>query len=305
MLIDWSQPWLYGHSNELGPYADQTGMMGYSYASDDYPRMCFNAAKSWQSTWYTSKSIVVDPSSSTTTTTTTTTTTMGSNSNCFEGNLYGIVDYGNAASSVVLIKMDDSSTTDYFVAFNRKSGFNADTVEAGNEVTVVRAGGEGYSYSESELLAKLKVGGIWSGVIDGKTMVVNVLTIDMYANPAYATVRISENGNPCLPANIPIPISVSPYPPTESPTTSPTPPATPPTTDSPITDSPTSSPSTTSSPSSTSEFPSVIPTFIPTPSPSFPPTPKPSSRDCRQSKGRRQYLACIQANVRSKFKRFA
>jgi hypothetical protein len=257
-------------------------MMGYSYGSDDYPRMCFNAAKSWQSTWYTSKSTVVDPSSS---------------NNCFEGNLYGIVDYGNAASSVVLIKIDDSSTTDVYVAFNRKIGFNADTVEAGNEVTVVRAGGEGRSYSESELLAKLKVGGVWSGSIDGKTMIVNVLNIDIFANPAYATVRISENGNPCLPANIPIPISVSPYPPTESPTTSPTSPASPPTTESPTTESPSSSPST-------SEFPSVTPTVIPTPSPTIPPTPKPSrERECRQRKGKRQYLACIQANVRSKFKR--
>ena len=35
-------------SHESVEYGDQSGMMGYSYASDDLPYMCFNAAKSWQ-----------------------------------------------------------------------------------------------------------------------------------------------------------------------------------------------------------------------------------------------------------------
>lgn len=34
-----------GHSNESGTYNDQSGMMGYSYAQEDGPLMCFNAAK--------------------------------------------------------------------------------------------------------------------------------------------------------------------------------------------------------------------------------------------------------------------
>ena len=29
-------------------YADKTGMMGFSYAADDFPAMCFNNAKNWQ-----------------------------------------------------------------------------------------------------------------------------------------------------------------------------------------------------------------------------------------------------------------
>jgi hypothetical protein len=29
-------------------YANQSGMMGYSSSSDDDPKRCFNAAKSWQ-----------------------------------------------------------------------------------------------------------------------------------------------------------------------------------------------------------------------------------------------------------------
>jgi hypothetical protein len=65
-------------------------MMGYSYGYDDFPVMCFNATKSWQTKWYSLKSIVVvDPSMA----------------DCFEKNVYGITDYGSTASSKVLVKM--------------------------------------------------------------------------------------------------------------------------------------------------------------------------------------------------------
>ncbi|KAL3762703.1 hypothetical protein ACHAWU_001648 [Discostella pseudostelligera] len=172
----------YAHSNEGGyTYDDQSCIMGYSYGYDDSPIMCFNAAKSWQSKWYTSKSTVVDPSAG----------------NCFLGNVYGIADYGSAASSTVLVKIDDASATDYYVAFNRKIGINSGTQEAGNQVTVVKAGGEGSSYAESDLVAKLSVGGSWSGVVDGKIMIVKVLNINTSSSPGYAQVRISEDGNLC------------------------------------------------------------------------------------------------------------
>lgn len=155
--------------------------MGQSYSDDDAPVMCFNAAKSWQSRWYSSKSIVVDPSAD----------------GCFEGNVYGIADYGNAASTVVLVKIDDASDTDFYLAFNRKAGINSGTQTAGDLVTVVIAAGEGNRWSESDLLAKLGSGEGWSHIINGKTMHVNVLDINLIANPAYARVRISENGNHC------------------------------------------------------------------------------------------------------------
>jgi len=190
----------YAHSNEGGiAYDDQVGMMGYSYGYDDSPVMCFNAAKSWQSKWYSSKSIVVDPSAG----------------GCLEENLYGISDYGNAASSKVLVKIDDASDTDYYVAFNRMIGINSGTQEAGNQVTIVKAGGEGNSYAESDLVAKLDVGGSWSSIIDGKNMIVTVVSIDTSASPAYAQVRISENGASCGP---PVPTP----PPSPRPTSSPT-----------------------------------------------------------------------------------
>ncbi len=78
---------------------------------------------------------------------------------CFEENLYGIADYNNTASLCVLVKINDISANDIFITYNRKRGINNGTMESGNQVTVTRAGGEGTRYAESELLAKLNVGG--------------------------------------------------------------------------------------------------------------------------------------------------
>ena len=42
-----------GHSGEgTETYADQSGMMGFSYGGESTPRMCFNAAKNYQLGWY-------------------------------------------------------------------------------------------------------------------------------------------------------------------------------------------------------------------------------------------------------------
>lgn len=155
--------------------------MGFGYIQDDGPIMCFNGAKSWQTGWYASKSTVVNPSTG----------------GCFEGNLFGIADFGNAASSTVLLKINDLSSTDYYVAFNRQTGINSGTQEAGNQVTVTRQGAEGTGYAESELVAKLGQGGTWSGAVAGKNMVVTVLSVDLASAPAFARVRISENGGSC------------------------------------------------------------------------------------------------------------
>ena len=94
-------------------------MMGYSYASDDGPVMCFNGAKSWQTGWYNSKRTVVTPSTG----------------GCFDGNLYGIAYFSNAASSVLLVQINDSTTSnpDFYVAFNHTIGINSCTQEAGNQ----------------------------------------------------------------------------------------------------------------------------------------------------------------------------
>ena len=164
--------------------------MGVNYLQDDGPVMCFDGAKSWQTRWYTSKSFVVNPSTG----------------GCFEGNLYGITDFSNAASLTVLIKINDVSSTDYYIAFNRQSGINSGTQEYGNQVTVTRQGAEGTSYATSELVAKLGAGrATWSGVVGGKNMLVTVLSINLVSSPVFARVRISEGGRSCRTVPLPTP----------------------------------------------------------------------------------------------------
>ena len=199
-------------------------MMGYSYSIDDGPLMCFNSAKSWQTGWYTEKSRIVQTG------------------DCFEENLYGIADYNNTASSFVLVKLDDTSANDTFITYNRKSGINNGTMEAGNSVTVTRAGGEGIRYAESELLAKLNGGGTWSGIVSGKNMTVKVLSIDTTLK--FARVRISENGIACPVVNVP----------TERPSSSVSPTSS---------GSPSSAPSESASPTASGE-PTLRPTQMPT-----------------------------------------
>ncbi len=103
--------------------------------------MCFNAAKSWQSQWYTDKSIEMD-------------------TGCQTVTLSGIADYSDTPNKV-LVKINKSGD-DLFIAFNAKKGINSGTQEAGNQVTVVEAGGGGTSYAESTLLAKLSSGESYS-----------------------------------------------------------------------------------------------------------------------------------------------
>jgi hypothetical protein len=236
-------------------------MMGYSYSIDDGPLMCFNSAKSWQTGWYTEKSRIVQTG------------------DCFEENLYGIADYNNTASSFVLVKIDDTSAIDTFITYNRKSGINNGTMEAGNSVTVTRAGGEGTRYAQSELLAKLNGGGTWSGIVSGKNMTVKVLSIDTTLK--FARVRISENGIACPVVNVP----------TEkpsfraSPTSSGSPSSAPSESDSPTASGeptlrPTQMPTTwetTKNPVPPSRIPTQIPTSSPSASPSSGPTSSPST----------------------------
>jgi hypothetical protein len=47
---------------------------------------------------------------------------------------------------------------DFYVAYNRQIGINLGTQEAGNQVTITQAAGEGTDYADSELVAKLSAG---------------------------------------------------------------------------------------------------------------------------------------------------
>ncbi|KAL7465203.1 hypothetical protein ACHAXS_005531, partial [Conticribra weissflogii] len=133
----------FAHSNEAGTYGDQTGMMGYSYAASD-TSMCFNGAKSWQAGWYADKEVTVNSAD-------------GKAATCFSGDIHGIVDYPTATTVLVKVQ-DDTNQWDYFVNFNAQKDFNAQTQEAGNQVTVTRTvqAEQRDTYVESELVAKLE-----------------------------------------------------------------------------------------------------------------------------------------------------
>ncbi|KAL3799013.1 hypothetical protein HJC23_005152 [Cyclotella cryptica] len=128
-----------GHSNEGGvTYEDGSGIMGASYKSSDRPRMCFNAAKSWQTGWYKDKELTINGSGGVT---------------CFNGTLHGIADFPVAKIVLLMVQL---GRTDLCVNFNAQRGINQGTQEGGNQVLVVsRPRGKRDSFAESELVAKL------------------------------------------------------------------------------------------------------------------------------------------------------
>ena len=205
-------------------------MMGYSYSQDDGPVMCFNPPKSWYAGWYLDKSITVDPAST-------------GDDRCFSGRIYGTVDYATAPGNIHVKITDGGTANDVYVGFNRKTGFNSGTVEAGNQVTVHTAG---TGYSVSNLRSILGAGGSATRAVKGKNMVITVNEINTSASPGYADITISEDGAGCAPS-----------------TPNPTPPPTP---------NPTPAP--TPAPVPTND-PTPPPTRLPTPSPTPPPTPAP------------------------------
>ena len=184
------------HSNEGGTYKDQSGMMGYSYSQVNGPKMCFNGPKSWQLGWYASSQHVFNQADG-----------------GWSGRLIGQVDYDNPSlpTDVVLLKLNTGISTDYYVWFNRKTGTgtNSGTKEGGNQVMISRAGGEGQSYAESELLAKMSAGGSYTlENFDGSglDLALTVNSIDATADPGYADVTIfagctsdldCDDGNAC------------------------------------------------------------------------------------------------------------
>ena len=153
---------------------------------------------------------------------------MGSNS-CFDGNLYGIADYGAEVAGTVIVKVINPSGNgnDIFVAFNAQKGINSGTIEAGNQVTVVQAGEGGNSYSESTLLSKMNAGDSYTSNSNfgGELKVEVQSTFTSGSGSVFnAEVKIYF-GSECIGSPTPAPVTPTP-PPTPGPV-SPTPPPTP------------------------------------------------------------------------------
>jgi len=168
------------HSGEdTGAYNDQSGMMGFSYASDEGPVMCFNNPKNWQLKWYTDKVIEI--------------------SGPWEGDLVGYADYGNIGANENVVVKISGDPEDYYLGFNRASGIASGTVEAANQVTMQRrSAGAGFDYAQSWLLAKMSSGQSYTvdNFAGGADLVVSVTSIDLTSVPAVAHVIITRNSFP-------------------------------------------------------------------------------------------------------------
>uniref|UniRef100_A0A7S4VLA9 Peptidase M11 gametolysin domain-containing protein n=1 Tax=Ditylum brightwellii TaxID=49249 RepID=A0A7S4VLA9_9STRA len=180
----------FGHSGGLDgqAYSDHTGMMGNPLFEDEVGKMCFNAAKNWQISWYggvgegdepNPYKVKVDPQTN--------------RSSSFE--LVGIGEFDkNNDQHPVVVKIETGTDKDYFVAFNRAVGPNAENVEADNEITVVQVeGGNGLSYAQSYLKAHLLAGESYTEdnfANTGEPFSIKAKYIDISSEPATASIDI-------------------------------------------------------------------------------------------------------------------
>ena len=107
-------------------------MVGNPSWADDKHRMCFNAAKSYATGWYSDNNGHLDL-----------TPTKGSIE------LVGIDDYvngkfdakvdadGNNQQAAVILRLQRSNGPDFYLMFNRKQGINSQVPTAANKVTII------------------------------------------------------------------------------------------------------------------------------------------------------------------------
>ena len=178
--------------------------------------MCFNGPKSWQLGWYSDYHV-----------------DLSTNNYNWSGDLVGFAEKSaTAASYKMIIRIrNDFANTDTYVHFNRKIGFNSETLEGGNQVLVgYRKSGVGYG--SSTLAAKLNANGVYTinniGGTQGSVRI-TVNSINTSSTPARANISIQLVGQPTLaptPTPTPVPTTAAPTPtptPAPVPTSSPSP----------------------------------------------------------------------------------
>ena len=70
----------------------------------------------------------------------------------WKGRLIGVAEYDKISDGdTVLLKIETSSSDDYFLAFNRKIGANSDNKMASDQVTIIEAGKNGVDFSQVSL----------------------------------------------------------------------------------------------------------------------------------------------------------
>eukprot|EP00546_Thalassionema_frauenfeldii_P015177 CAMPEP_0178920280 /NCGR_PEP_ID=MMETSP0786-20121207/14918_1 /TAXON_ID=186022 /ORGANISM="Thalassionema frauenfeldii, Strain CCMP 1798" /LENGTH=434 /DNA_ID=CAMNT_0020594331 /DNA_START=252 /DNA_END=1552 /DNA_ORIENTATION=+ len=204
-----------GHAGETATYDDQSGMMGYSYSSDEGPVMCFNAAKTFQLGWFNNNYVIQQ-----------------SDSEAFnlEYPMIGFAqrEVASAGDIMILRLMSTTLSKDFYVHFNAQIGFNSGTREAGNQVMVAERP-PGVGYAASTLRSKLSAGLSYTIVGFGAQgdLIITVDSINTSSTPRVAFVRF-EYGSPAPPtfqptfAPTPLPTPTPTNPPTDPPTAAPT-----------------------------------------------------------------------------------
>lgn len=173
------------HSNgPLGQkYQDETGMMGYSYLSDDAPVMCFNNVKHWQLGWFQDRHVTINPLEQ----------------NVWHGDIISFVDYSNNPRRKPVILKIEGHDRDYYIGFNRKAGINAGNIDAdaANKVTIQSTERSAIK-SGSQHDANLASGDIFEIPDFGATpdrVLVMVDYITLAANPPVANILVMvDNG---------------------------------------------------------------------------------------------------------------
>ncbi|CAJ1954133.1 unnamed protein product [Cylindrotheca closterium] len=207
-----------GHNLNLGhsgigteKYGDQSCMMGYSYRSSEAPKMCFNAAKSFQLGWYDDKSKSMIPGT-------------GPWGDDHTFTLSNIVDYPTTNDDVLIEIVEPASQKNYYVGFNVGKGFNQGTRHGKNQVLV-------YSKPVAAGIDSLRVADLSSGDsftisdfngITGNTLSISVLSIDLSSDLAQVRVTLNRKHSPPTPMPTRYPTPAPTRLPTRRPTPSPT-----------------------------------------------------------------------------------
>ena len=160
-------------------YYDETCIMGVTNGNGD-TRKCFNAAKMSELGWYDDKSAVVN---------------LLQNEE-FDGNVIGVNDYSNSASSYTLfVEIKNPSGRSYFLTYNRAEGMNANTGEANNKIVVV----EGAPNEQSWKLAEIGPNGIYTfpDFLNGRDLVIQVGAEASSSDINYLPVTVKQEAITC------------------------------------------------------------------------------------------------------------
>jgi len=166
-----------GDSSTL-EYGDQSDMMGFSYKSDDNPRMCFNPAKNWQLGWYSDgpggeRTLELVPSEITNTPQ--------------QYTINGVVDY-DTGSGLIVIKIGD-----FYVGYNKQADFNSGVQEDGNKIQVTEKLGDAESSTKSKAAARLSVGQSFSIPITS-VLNIGVKFVSISSDNTNAVIEINSVG---------------------------------------------------------------------------------------------------------------